>query len=74
MKFWNGFIRRFACLKERVPTVDKESACRQEADNREDMFALAVYGDTQRSTCKYRDWTPSSSNFARILQVHEAGA
>ena len=33
----------------RVPTVDEEFDCRQEAHNKEDRFAVAVYGDTQSS-------------------------
>ena len=49
-KFYSGFIRCFACLNGQVPTVDKEFACQQEADNREDRYAVAIYGDTQSST------------------------
>ena len=33
-----------------VPTVDGEFDCQQETDNREDRYALAVYGDPQSST------------------------
>ena len=50
-KFQSGFIERFACLKGRTPTVDEEFDCRQEAHNREDRFGVAIYGDTQSSTC-----------------------
>ena len=52
-----------------VPTVDKELDCQQEADNREDRYAVAVYGYTQNSTCMYSAWTPSSSNLVCILHV-----
>ena len=50
-------------------TVDKEFDCQQEVDNREDRYPVAVYGNTQSSTCMYSAWTPSSSNFAHILHV-----
>ena len=58
----------------RVPTVDEEFDCRQEAHNKEDRFAVAVYGDTQSSihARTVRPWTPSSSIFTRILHVREA--
>ena len=36
-----------------VPTVDKKFDCWQEADNREDRYVVAVYGDTQSSTFLY---------------------
>ena len=52
-----------------VQTVDKEFYFRQEADNRADRYAVAVYGGTQSRTCMYSAWTPSSSNFACILYV-----
>ena len=55
-----------------VPLVDEEFDCRQDADNKEDRYVKAVYGDTQSSICMYSAWTPSSSNFARILHVHGA--
>ena len=42
-------------------------ASKNEADNREDRYTAAIYGDTQSSACMYSTWTPSSSNFARIL-------
>ena len=71
-KFESGFIRRFACLNGPVLTIDEEFYFRKEADDREDRYAVAVYGDTQSSTCMYSAWTPSLSNFARILHVHGA--
>ena len=46
-----------------VPTVDEKFYFRQEADNRADRYAVAVYGDTQSSTCMYSAWAPSLSNF-----------
>ena len=39
-------------------------AGKNETDNRQDRYAVAVYGDTQRSTCIYSAWTLSSSTFA----------
>ena len=48
-----------------VLTIDEEFDCRQEADNREDRYAVAVYGDTQSSTCMYSAWTP----FRQISRV-----
>ena len=44
-------VRGYHVYKEVwVPTVDKELYFRQEADNREGRYAVAVYGDTQSST------------------------
>ena len=60
-------VRGYYVYKEVwVRTVDEEFDCWHEADNREDRYAVTVYGDTQSSTCMYSAWT-SSSNFARIL-------
>ena len=52
--------------------IDEQFDCWQEADNREDRYAVAVYEDTQSSTCMYSAWTPSSSDLACIL--HGLGA
>ena len=54
-----------------VLAFDEEFDCRQEADNKEDRYAVAIYGDTQSTTFMYSAWTPLS-NFACILHVHGA--
>ena len=41
-------------------------AGKNKADNREDRYAVAVYGDMQSSTCMYRVWTRSSPNISRV--------
>ena len=43
-------VRGYYVYREvRVPIVDEEFDCQQEADNREDRYAVAVNGDTQSS-------------------------
>ena len=65
-------VRGYHVYKEvMVPTVDKEFDCWQEADNREDRYAVAVYKDTQSSLPR-QILRVSSCSWSTTVLCHES--